>query len=148
MSERTAGYLNECNHCSKYDGCLLRLCDRCGTCEGSFYNLTDDFDLCVDCYLEIAVRIFRSDKPVDQGQRSGRDDHKEERLVVIRNTITEQERNFIFDRDGRKCLACQSTQDLQVDHVIPFSRGGNTSPDNLQTLCKKCNIKKRDWGVV
>ena len=51
-------------------------------------------------------------------------------------------RNSIFERDGFKCIKCGSTVDLQIDHIIPFSRGGQTTEDNLQTLCLKCNILK------
>ena len=31
---------------------------------------------------------------------------------------------------------------LEVDHIIPISKGGKTEPDNLQTLCWKCNRTK------
>jgi len=48
----------------------------------------------------------------------------------------------VWRRDNYKCVKCGSTKDLCLDHIIPFIRGGETSEDNLQTLCRKCNLKK------
>lgn len=45
------------------------------------------------------------------------------------------------------CVACGAkSQDafLHVDHIIPVSLGGVTEPDNLQALCDKCNMQKRN----
>lgn len=63
-------------------------------------------------------------------------------IVYTRIVIPEPQRNMIFDRDGYKCVKCGSTDNLQIDHIIPFSKGGKTEADNLQTLCKICNVKK------
>lgn len=41
-----------------------------------------------------------------------------------------------------RCLACGSTDNLTVDHVIPLSKGGINAPSNLQCLCWTCNNKK------
>jgi 5-methylcytosine-specific restriction endonuclease McrA len=43
---------------------------------------------------------------------------------------------------GGVCLQCGSTNDIQVDHVQPLSRGGSDVIHNLQPLCKHCNKKK------
>ena len=40
------------------------------------------------------------------------------------------------------CCACGSGDRLEVDHVIPFSRGGKHDISNFQTLCKPCNVRK------
>jgi len=41
-----------------------------------------------------------------------------------------------------KCANCESTENLEIDHVWPRSLGGQTTGDNLQVLCKACNQKK------
>lgn len=58
--------------------------------------------------------------------------------------IPESMRRAVFDRDGWVCLDCGSTEYLCCDHVIPVSKGGDTSLENLQTLCRPCNSKKKD----
>jgi 5-methylcytosine-specific restriction endonuclease McrA len=53
-------------------------------------------------------------------------------------------RQNIFKRDGHKCLYCNSTKDLTLDHVLPKSRGGKTTWTNLATACRRCNASKGD----
>ena len=50
----------------------------------------------------------------------------------------------VLARD-RRCLLCGATKDdtkLHVDHIVPWSQGGPTELDNLQTLCARCNLGK------
>jgi len=48
-------------------------------------------------------------------------------------------------RDGFRCMTCLSSEpDLQIDHVVPVSKGGKNDLDNLQLLCRTCNAKKSD----
>lgn len=53
-------------------------------------------------------------------------------------------RQNIFKRDGFSCGYCSSTRNLTLDHVIPKSKGGGNSWENLVTCCRSCNIKKED----
>jgi 5-methylcytosine-specific restriction endonuclease McrA len=53
-------------------------------------------------------------------------------------------RQNVFRRDSGHCQYCGRTEDLTLDHVIPKSRGGKTSWDNLTTACRKCNSRKGD----
>lgn len=56
----------------------------------------------------------------------------------------------VLQRDKFKCCACGASPAkdplvvLHVDHIIPWSKGGETVIDNLQTLCSKCNLGKSD----
>lgn len=67
-----------------------------------------------------------------------------------RSLMTNSLRNSIKERDNYTCQMCgasitqQSLLLLEVDHIIPVAKGGLTTPDNLQTLCWKCNRSKSD----
>lgn len=52
-------------------------------------------------------------------------------------------RKEVFVRDKYTCAYCGVVdQNPECDHVIPFSRGGRTTPENLVTSCKPCNRSK------
>ncbi|WP_083866690.1 MULTISPECIES: HNH endonuclease [Frankia] len=68
----------------------------------------------------------------------------------IRYEVAPKRRLEIYDRDHWKCQICEDSvgrdQNLtlpQCDHKVPAERGGISLPENLQTLCTRCNLKKR-----
>lgn len=48
----------------------------------------------------------------------------------------------VWERDNFTCQHCGSRKNLSVDHIIPESKGGQLTMENVQTLCCKCNSKK------
>ena len=71
-----------------------------------------------------------------------------------RALMTSKLRREILARDGYTCKNCGVSQRnepnllLEVDHIIPISKGGITSADNLQTLCWRCNRSKGNKIIV
>lgn len=63
-----------------------------------------------------------------------------------RSLMTKKLRDEIAKRDNYTCQMCGKYMPdgvgLQIDHIIPVSKGGKTVPSNLQVLCSKCNAKK------
>ena len=55
----------------------------------------------------------------------------------------------VIDRDNGCCRACGigDRDALQADHIVPESKGGETSLDNLQALCGVCNNRKQNTQV-
>jgi 5-methylcytosine-specific restriction endonuclease McrA len=68
------------------------------------------------------------------------------KAVYRRLTRNPKLRQAVFERDGRRCLCCMATSDLVIDHIVPVLSGGTNDPNNLQTLCRPCNSRKR--GIV
>ena len=51
----------------------------------------------------------------------------------------------VWKRDKGKCVICGSKDNLHFDHIIPYSKGGSSLlADNIQLLCARHNIAKRD----
>ncbi len=67
---------------------------------------------------------------------------------IQRSAMTNDLREAIKQRDHYTCCICGNSVYkepnllLEVDHIIPVSKGGKTEADNLQTLCWRCNRKK------
>ncbi len=79
------------------------------------------------------------------------EENKELKKIIKRRTkrdISDRLRFKILLRDGFTCRKCGSSPlkspgiELHVDHIIPWSKGGETEPNNLETKCKKCNLGK------
>lgn len=56
--------------------------------------------------------------------------------------ITADDLEFIFSRDNGQCRQCGTTDDIVFDHILPYYRGGTNTVDNLQLLCRLCNMEK------
>lgn len=52
-------------------------------------------------------------------------------------------RRAVFARDDYRCQYCGKTAD-SIDHVLPRSRGGPHSWENVAAACRPCNLSKRD----
>jgi hypothetical protein len=65
-----------------------------------------------------------------------------------RRDVTERQRFRVLLRDGFRCLTCGSSPlrepgvELHVDHIVPWSDGGETTDNNLETKCSRCNLGK------
>ena len=64
--------------------------------------------------------------------------------IKISDTIREWEREQELPKE---CVFCGSKENLTTDHLIPKSRGGDNSADNLVLSCNSCNFSRGDKGV-
>lgn len=52
-------------------------------------------------------------------------------------------RRAVMARDGHRCQYCGAHAD-SIDHVVPRSKGGEHTWDNVVAACRPCNVRKRD----
>ena len=68
----------------------------------------------------------------------------EERFLNLR-AFNDKEKRILYERQQGICHSCTKQfdyDDMQGDHIIPWSKGGKTSLENGQMLCRKCNATK------
>ena len=51
-------------------------------------------------------------------------------------------RAFVLRRDNYTCVYCGTKEKIGLDHIVPRSKGGSDTPDNLVAACFPCNRKK------
>jgi 5-methylcytosine-specific restriction endonuclease McrA len=59
-----------------------------------------------------------------------------------RDVISDTVKQMVWMRDGSRGWHCGVQEELQFDHIIPFSMGGSSKPENLQIVCGPCNRRK------
>lgn len=68
----------------------------------------------------------------------------EERHLSIR-AFTDSQKRTAFTKQKGKCPKCKKVfgiDQMEADHITPWSKGGKTAPENCQMLCKPCNRRK------
>ena len=83
----------------------------------------------------------------DQVVRSPSFEMKLPSVVSLKQYVTQDRppaftRFNLFLRDAFTCQYCTASDDLTFDHVIPRSRGGRTTWENIVTACARCNLAK------
>ena len=64
---------------------------------------------------------------------------------MTKDRIPKNLRRMVIERDGERCVYCGldlTGMEIHLDHVVPESQGGETTYDNLQVTCRKCNLDK------
>lgn len=62
--------------------------------------------------------------------------------MISNQTKNRLKRKSIGHNSYGKCVICRKEGPLEVDHIIPKSKGGTDHILNLQLLCRRCNAKK------
>ncbi|HUV36841.1 MAG TPA: HNH endonuclease signature motif containing protein, partial [Patescibacteria group bacterium] len=106
----------------------------------------------------------KNDTPDDAIKQSSDDGASKRNHNLIKDTphpgnrsryIPQEIRDKVFARDGGRCTfigpsgrRCDCRWNLQVDHIIPFAKGGRNAPDNLRLLCAKHNrlAAEKEYG--
>lgn len=106
-------------------------------------------------YMNGEKEIEKPDEPEDiqlpiitaRNETAEKATHKTKRDISLRT------RFLVMKRDSFKCCMCGRSPattpglELHIDHIIPWSKGGETTIDNLQTLCSDCNLGKSNLSL-
>ncbi|OGO30869.1 MAG: hypothetical protein A2Z29_01275 [Chloroflexi bacterium RBG_16_56_11] len=88
--------------------------------------------------FKFKLRLTEISQPQDNRDKSKINLHHD-------RIIPSQVKLSVWKRDKGKCVKCGSTDNLHFDHIIPFSKGGSSLvQENIQILCARHNIGKRD----
>lgn len=105
-------------------------------------------------YIQSKYQNFKADEIVEliwlindkNGSRYNNKDIWDAICRVERGKVSNKLRFLVYNRDGNRCRKCgRYGGNLEVDHIIPISKGGKSTLDNLQTLCHNCNVEKSDY---
>jgi hypothetical protein len=74
---------------------------------------------------------------------------KRHKYLLVQKFTGEQSRHILDDvkrdvwqRDGGRCVRCRASDYLEFDHIIPHTKGGANTVNNVQILCRRCNLGK------
>ena len=120
------------------------LCNNCNKRIKTAIEVKDIGIFCWECFNKYLLSFFEdNDKSLDIRQIIDIDFcTKKQNKKQERELMTYKLRYTIIKRDNFRCVACGSSDNLEIDHIIPIVDGGRTIPENLQTLCYKCNHGK------
>jgi hypothetical protein len=93
-------------------------------------------------YAKLISRSAR--KKIDYAFVTNRFKELREGKISISGSIREWQREQELPK---VCVFCGATSNLHTDHLVPRSRGGEDSADNLVLSCATCNTSRGDKGV-
>lgn len=89
------------------------------------------------------------DKEEQKTEQENRTDYKKENSRNVSLSL----RLAVLSRDNFRCVFCGKSPatnletKLHIDHINPFSKGGRSMLENLQTLCEECNLGKSNKKI-
>ena len=106
-------------------GVYLELNKKTGN---GFYAVADPET--VEALIDTLVRIAKRQLVKGEGESS--------------RHIAHEVKTAVWQRDQGKCVQCGASDYLEYDHIIPYSKGGASTLNNVQLLCRRCNLAKSD----
>lgn len=104
--------------------------------------------------LEHFIEYINGSEPLEEPIITSKEDtQKPVNHLIVKPRETKRDINLrlrflVMKRDNFRCCACGRSPattpglELHIDHIKPWSKGGETTFDNLQTLCSDCNLGK------
>ena len=113
---------------------------------GSLYNVFGDADLDAEEIEQEAACLVLDD---DVQRKAGIYPYiltREEKYLNIR-AFSDSMKQKVYEKQSGICVSVKcadefTIEEMEADHITPWSEGGKTSEDNCQMLCKRCNREK------
>jgi hypothetical protein len=115
---------------------------------GLLYNQYKDVDFDPQ-KLEAQISVLMKDEYDEITSKKGIYEYVlsgDEKYLSIR-TFKDSEKRTVYERQEGMCKKCGKVCDIsemEADHITPYSKGGHTTLDNCQMLCRECNRRKSD----
>lgn len=127
--------------------------ELCGECGQSAYWGPGDFDSMDELNAWVDYLLQRAHRAADAHMGADAAAYVAHRLwlefkdvygtgAINRTPLTDEIRQVVMERDEFTCGHCGATVGLQIDHIVPRSKGGPNVECNLQVLCGTCNSRK------
>lgn len=102
----------------------------------------------LDGYIQVA-----SSEPRSESEKRDLEKFPLQKIIELYPKYGVELKEKIFNKARSEngeyvCAHCgnkfRTRENLQIDHIVPMAKGGLTVPENLQVLCRNCNLKKGD----
>ena len=100
-------------------------------------QVSEDLKYLIDLEEVKKIKKIETAKNIIEGTGESKSEERSRR-------ISQEVKDRVWNRDNGKCVECGSNENLEFDHIIPFSKGGANTYRNLQLLCEHCNRSKSD----
>jgi len=103
------------------------------------FHLVDAWQERTSSRSVLKFQLELADEDFDSDSTTNATDLRHSRLIP--STV----KMGVWKRDGGRCRECGAKDNLHFDHIVPFSKGGSSlTIENIQLLCARHNLKKRD----
>ncbi len=85
-------------------------------------------------------KIYQKEKKLIRAK--ARISQQESAASGARDSIPDDVKMFVWQRDSGRCVKCGGQRNLEFDHIIPLCKGGSNTARNIQLLCEDCNREK------
>lgn len=117
-----------------------KICFSCNreSAASEYFNVDESILLCHVC----AENIMESVHMARYGEYIRRENEPRLNTKYKKKNIPASLKVMVHEKYAYKCVSCGTQKNLTCDHIIPESKGGETTLENLQTMCKSCNSSK------
>jgi len=115
-------------------------CKRCLSCYRKWKRKTDP------AYLERERKKLKAYASTERGKETARGcvRRRRARQAQVEHPLTSQEWQVVLKKYDYKCVYCGSKKRIEMDHIVPLSKGGKHSIQNVLPACRSCNAEKNN----